>query len=93
MRVSINDYSVKLWLSASDTYDWATRPGASWPGSALRSRRLFAEFDRNGLLDLSIDGGRGDQDCDSDELNAITSDYLAARLPESHPAYGQFQRS
>ena len=27
MRTQIFDNGVKLWLSANDTYRWATRPG------------------------------------------------------------------
>lgn len=77
---------LKLWLSANDTYQWATRPGASWPCSALSNRRLFAEFEANGdLVDLVIDGGRGEQDCPGDELNAIATDHIASRFPD-HPA-------
>lgn len=78
MRIKRYDGTIKLWLSARDTYDWAHRPRAAWPCSFLSDRRLFAEFTENGdLVDLAIDGGRGDQDCPSDELNAITSDFLS----------------
>lgn len=75
------DGSVRLWLSANDTERWATRPGACWPCSTLRGRRLYAEFATNGdLVDMTIDGGRGDQDCDGNEFNAMTSDYLSRDL-------------
>lgn len=77
-RIQRGEYGVKLWLSANDTYDWAHRAGNSWPCSQLSNRRLFAEFDATGdLVDLSIDGGRGEQDCDATEFNAITEHYLA----------------
>ena len=46
MRTQITDSGVKLWLSANDTYRWATRPRAAWPCSELAGNRLFAEFDR-----------------------------------------------
>jgi hypothetical protein len=96
MRVRIEDDSVTLWLSASDTWDWAHRRGAAWPGSQLGGRRLVACFDRHGLVDLTIDGGRGDQDVCCDEFNAITSDFLKQKLPQNHPCYfitvGQFQQ-
>jgi hypothetical protein len=92
MRICINPSSVKLWLSSNDTYEWAHRDGHAWPGSSLIGRRLFAEFDSNGLCDLTIDGKSGD--CDVNELNAITSDFLKSKLPTTHPAYliavGQF---
>ena len=78
MRISRTPGGVKLWLSANDTYNWAHKPGAAWPCSQLSGRRLFAEFEANGdLVDMQIDGGRGEQDCDANEFNAITSDFLA----------------
>jgi hypothetical protein len=92
MRVRIHDTSVSLWLSANDTYQWAH----NWPYSELSSRRLYVCFDSNGLCDLAIDG-RNDIDVSANELNAITSDYLAKRLPRNHPcwfvAVGQFQQA
>ncbi len=93
MKTTINPISVKLWLSARDTYDWANRTAARWPCSQLERKRLFVEFDTNGLCDLAIDGKS--QDCDANELNAIVVDHLDGKLPESHPCYfvviGQFR--
>jgi hypothetical protein len=67
----------KLWLSASDTEAWATRPHASWPCSSISGHRLFAEFAPNGdLVDLALDSRSADVPCD--ELNAMTSDFLVA---------------
>ena len=63
-------------LSARDTYDWAHKPGAAWPGSMLADRRAVVVVDSNGLCDLSIDGGRGEQDIDGSELAAIVRDFL-----------------
>lgn len=76
MRIKRNGTSTQLWLSSNDTYNWAHRPDAAWPCSFLSGRRLFAEFNRGDLVDLSIDGGRGDQDCPDDEFTAITDDFL-----------------
>lgn len=77
MRTKRSSSGVKLWLSANDTWRWANRPNARWPGSTLSGRRLFAEFDSRGdLIDMAIDGGKGDQDCDGNEFHAITSDFL-----------------
>ena len=94
MRTSITSTNVQVWLSARDTYDWAHRSGARWLGSELSGRRVFAEFDSNGLCGLAFDGGRGDQDCDSNEFSACVADHLAGRLPVDHPCYdvavGQF---
>jgi hypothetical protein len=41
----------------------------------------MAQFDSNGLCDLAIDGGHGDQDCPSDELMAIVADLWPAKYP------------
>jgi hypothetical protein len=78
MRHKDTGGSLKIWLSASDTENWATRPGAAWPCSTLRGRRVFAEFDPKGdLLDLAIDGDGGEQDCDCNEFNAMMADSQA----------------
>ncbi len=75
MRIMKTDNSVKLWLSATDTYNWAHRSGDSWPCSQLSGRRVFAEFENNGdLVDMAIDGKS--KDCDATEFNAITSDFI-----------------
>lgn len=75
MKILRNGENFTLWLSARDTEGWATRPGAWWPCSFLRGKRVVAEFDSNGLCGLSINGGRGEQDCPADELNAIVEDF------------------
>lgn len=82
MRLVVHENnSLTLWLSANDTYEWARR----WPGSTLSNRRLCATFESNGdLAELTING-RWDLDCDGHEFNAITSDFLAQRVP-GHPA-------
>ena len=75
MRIIKSEYGTKLWLSKNDTYGWSHKSGAAWPCSFLSDKSLFAEFDAGGdLIDLTINNGRGDQDCPSDELNAITED-------------------
>ena len=73
-----------MWLSSSDTYNWATRPGESWPCSDLRGNRVFVEFDSAGdLVDLAINGKGAD--VDGHELSACVSDFLRAKYPD-HPA-------
>lgn len=96
MKVQISNNNVKLWLSANDTRKWANKPGATWPCSRLSGKRLFAEFDTNGLLDYLVNG-RLDREILADEFNAITSDFLKLKLPEDHPCYfvtvGQYQET
>ena len=66
---------VKIWLSANDTYNWAHRPGNTWPCSQLSGHRVFAEYEQGGdLVDMAIDGKI--KDCDSNEFNAIMLDHL-----------------
>ena len=86
MRIHKSEYGTKIWLSARDTYAWAHRPGAAWPCSQLSDRRVFAELDAHGdLVDMALDGGRGDQDCDANEFNALVSDMLrTSALVASH---------
>lgn len=95
MKTQITESRIKLWLSKQDTWDWAMRPNDIWPGSRLSSHRLFAEFDENGLIDMSIDGHSAVfPDVTTTELNAITSDFLRNKLAKDHPLYhitvGQF---
>lgn len=69
----------KLWLSANDTYNWAHKASAAWPCSFLSDKRLFAEFEPNGdLVELAVNGGKGDQDCPADEFNAIVEDFIGS---------------
>jgi len=67
---------VKLWLSRRDTYDWAHRPGTSWPCSTLSDHRLFAEFDNGDLVDYTIDN-QGGVNVDCQEFTAITDDFIS----------------
>lgn len=79
------DGGLKVWLSANDTYQWATRPGASWPCSALESKVVFAEFDGKGdLVDHNL-VEKGLEDCSGDEFNACLTDHIASKYPD-HPA-------
>ena len=78
MRIVKLNQITTLWLSANDTYDWAHRPGNSWPCSVLSGHRLRAEFDEEqNLMDLTIDGRS--KDCSADEFNAIVSDFMGVK--------------
>ena len=85
----VTDTQVNVGLSAAETEAWArgcAPADGHWPCSELSGRRLFAAFDTNGIVELEIDGGHGDQDVDHDELYACLSDYLRGdnRLPADH---------
>lgn len=75
MRVERQGETIKLWLSASDTYNWAHKTGAGWPCSYLSGKRLFAEFDAGGLVDCAVNG-EFDGNLPVDEFNAITDDAM-----------------
>jgi hypothetical protein len=84
MKIQKNEYGTKLWLSAQNTFDWAHRVGSSWPCSKLSGKPVFVEFAKNGdLVDLSINGGRGDQECSESELDAIAEDFLGSSHPRA----------
>lgn len=84
MRIVNNNGNLKVWLSANDTYNWATRTGASWPCSQLRGKRVFAEFEANGdLVDAAVNGK--ESDVDSTEFDACMGDHIARKFPD-HPA-------
>lgn len=86
MRLQTFAGGFNLWLSADDTWRWATRSNAAWPCSQLRGNRVFVQFDRNGLCDFTMNGRSAD--CDASELSAIVADHLVGKLPKEHVCYG-----
>ena len=94
MRTRIDTNSFTIWLSAHDTYSWAHRSGSSWPCSESSDKRCRADFDENGLVDLTVNGREASAELSAWELNAIVSDYAREVLPSSHPVWdvviGQF---
>jgi hypothetical protein len=102
MRVVTTGSTIRIWASADDTHLWANRPGSRWPCSTLAGHRFFAEFDSNGLLDLTVDGRDADAapEVDGHELSCCCADLIGAALRgvkagEDHPAWfvavGQFE--
>ena len=79
--------SYTMWLSAHDTYQWAHKAGASWPCSQLSNHQAVICVDSNGLYDLTIDDGKGNQDIDGAELAACVSDHLPAHLHHLWPVW------
>jgi hypothetical protein len=72
MRTTDQGAFTRYSFSARDTEDWATRPGAAWPCSALRGVAGWVVLD-------SVSGDRVDissswSDCPSDELDAFLAD-------------------
>lgn len=93
--VQIHSRSVRLHLTGWDTEVWAHyRDGEYWPCSATAENDLVLEFDSNGLVGLTANGGRTELSIPTEELNAITVDHLQGLLPKNHICYpvvvGQF---
>lgn len=78
MRIQKQGTTVKLWLSAEDTYQWANKPGGKWPCSYLAGKALFAEFRNGDLVDYAVEGETENFDLTGDEFNAITGDFINA---------------
>lgn len=81
-----NPIGYTLWLSANDTTRWAARPGAGWPCSQLRGKRLCVVADHSGIVDLTINGKSPDY-LDSDELTACVADHLNPIASRFWPSY------
>ncbi len=89
MRTRKDANGTTVWLSALDTHNWAHKPGARWPCSALEGNRLRAEFDARGdLIDVAINGRTLDAGAivPGDEFNACISDHLRKVFGSDHPA-------
>lgn len=79
MRKQVSAHGTTVWLSADDTHAFARR----WPCSTLSNRRVVASFDARGNLEeLAINGGRGSQECDATEFDALIAHYLGDAHPE-----------
>ena len=95
-RVKDSGYSFAVYVSRIDSGNWADGwfGTGRWPCSALGGKRLVATYDSQGLLDYRVNGGRGPQEVDADELNACVSYFAGQELAEDHPCYfvavGQF---
>jgi hypothetical protein len=76
-----------LWLSARDTYDWASKLDAVWPGSTLSDHRLMVSVDSNGLCELTLDGHQFN--ADGHELDAVVSDHLPAAYRHLWPVWSK----
>ena len=86
MRIKVDNSGFALWLSAHDTYEWAHRPGAQWPCSTVKGRRVAIFVDMTGLVEFTVNGQDG-VDIDEAELSAMMADFVRNVLPRNHPAY------
>jgi hypothetical protein len=85
MKAHVTNDGFKLWLNASDTWNWA-HGESERPCSRAAGHSLFVEYDRHGLVDVSI-GHRATampNDIDNNELIAIVMDFMDHILPHGH---------
>lgn len=76
--VTVADHGITVYAIEPETYDWAHRPGACWPGSDLSSTTVHADFDRTGLVDLIR---WEDDDLSASELSAWAFDAVQDAVP------------
>jgi len=87
MHVNVTKTFVQLTVDKHDIQDWGEFPPATWPCSTLQGCESFvAEFDENGLVDLTVKGKSTDE-IDGHELSCICSDLLVNILSSHHPVY------
>jgi hypothetical protein len=69
----------RLWLTAHETYQWAHREGACWPGSTISGSRLMVKVSgAYGLCAYTLDSKPG-KERQGYELQAIVADHLTGR--------------
>jgi hypothetical protein len=86
--VSSDAESTEVYSTHIMLWDWAHRPGSSWPCSELaRCAEVTARFDPKGdLVDLVVGVLDDEKEISSNELNAWTSDVLRLAGMSDHPA-------
>ena len=87
MRISGKDNGYALLLSPDETYGWAHKPGATWPGSRYSDSQLLVQVDRYGICELTVNGTPDDGP--GDELDAIVADHLPAEFRHLWPVWGK----
>jgi hypothetical protein len=77
MRIKTGGRTIVVQATRQETYDWANRPGKSWPCSSLASHSLYVMFEDGNLVEFSCDGGKYDRFVDMREFNAFIEDAMA----------------
>lgn len=75
MKIQIFDRGFKMWISQAETYAWNKT-------SHLAGKRVFVEFDDNGLCDYTINGRYDNHDYP--DLDGLIEDFVFFALPEDH---------
>ena len=93
MRTKITDTHVQIWLNKREVSDWCNR----WPCSGFAGKSIWAEFDANGLIDVTFNSRYTNtmfDNVDGTGFSCCIADHLKEVLPVTHPAYfvtvGQF---
>jgi len=87
MQIKSNGSGYTLWLSATDTYNWAQTPGKRWPCSTLSGNRCCIVVDSNGICDLTVNGQCEEGQIDCSELCAIVTDFIPAEYRRYWPVW------
>ena len=73
MKVTVVKNTVKIWLSAKDTYEWAEQ---NWPYSIAAGKRMFVEFNQDtGHFRFTVNDGI-EIEIPNDELSSLPTDML-----------------
>jgi len=91
MRIRVDKDSVSIWLSATDTENWAQGfldGGKRWPASGLAGNRVYAYYTARGLEEITFNGRSHDL-FDGHEVNNCIADHavLSKKLKRGHPCY------
>jgi len=81
-RVVTNGYT-KVWISSVETTKWARN---NWPGSYVRGKRIYAEFEPNGdLVDVTANGHS--YEGTAAEFDALITDMVGNAHPRIERPY------
>jgi hypothetical protein len=99
MKLTVYSHAIDITIEKEETAAWSSRPGHAWPASSISGKKVYAEFDRNGLSMIEINGkelscGSTINDPDVHEFNSLIADVLKGMLSPLHECYrvavGQF---
>ena len=73
MKVTVVKNTVKIWLSAKDTYEWSEQ---NWPYSIAAGKQVFVEFNRDtGFFRFTVNDDI-EIEIPNDELSSLLTDFL-----------------
>ena len=73
MKVTVVKNTVKIWLSAKDTYEWSEQ---NWPYSIAAGKRVFVEFNQDTERFRFTVNDDIEVEIPNDELSGLLTDML-----------------